>query len=374
MVTALHACTVRVRAADRRVVGAGFLVTPEQVATCAHVVRQALGLSKDAVPPAGAALLLDLPLLDGAPAITGQFEWWDAGADLAVLSIKAIPGTTTAPVVRTSALERHPFSAFGFPPGFDGGVYALGTVLGRRAEGQYHLQANDSHGFRIIGGFSGGPVWDNELGAVVGMVVSSVEGKGAEDLRSAFMVPIGRWVEARPEWSAFAPEVQTADDTVRAAEAKYLRDLAGEYLYLKFRGIEQAEKWQSLPLDQVFVDLKAVPESDTGSPEGGASALVAYRQLLEDARPEDRNALAEELLAEELQRGPGKHEKTAPVPVARALIEPGAVVVLGGPGSGKTTLVKRLARSFALGPAEARNRYPDLPWCFPVTVAAAVFF
>jgi HEAT repeat protein len=367
MVAALHACVVRVRATAGRVVGAGFLVTADRVATCAHVVRDALGLGRGEPVPPRSTLQLDLPLLDGTPKTVGEFEWWDPDADLAVLSLRPVPGA--APVVRTAGLENHPVTAFGFPAGFNDGMYAGATVLGRQGAGRYHLQAKEAHGFRVQGGFSGGPVWDDTLNAVVGMVVSSVEGAGADDLRSAFMVPLDRWVQARPEWGPVVPAVQTPEEAVRAAEAKYLRDLAGEYLYLKFRGIEQAEKWQSLPLDDVFIDLRAFPERDG---DGGADPAAARRRL--EATPAAlRGRVGEELLAEELQAPPDKADKAEPVPVASPLAGPGVLVVLGGPGSGKTTFVKRLARSFALGEAEARARYPDIPWCFPVAVAAAVF-
>jgi V8-like Glu-specific endopeptidase len=48
MTTSLNSAIVRVRAADGRVVGAGFLVGRRQVLTCAHVISQALGLPDDA--------------------------------------------------------------------------------------------------------------------------------------------------------------------------------------------------------------------------------------------------------------------------------------------------------------------------------------
>lgn len=69
MTTSLNSAIVRVRTADDRVVGAGFLVGRRQVLTCAHVIAQALGLPGDA-PEAEkpgfsekTRLLLDFPLV-----------------------------------------------------------------------------------------------------------------------------------------------------------------------------------------------------------------------------------------------------------------------------------------------------------------------
>jgi hypothetical protein len=44
MQESLEASLVRIRTADSRVVGAGFLVGEHHILTCAHVVSQALGL------------------------------------------------------------------------------------------------------------------------------------------------------------------------------------------------------------------------------------------------------------------------------------------------------------------------------------------
>jgi tetratricopeptide (TPR) repeat protein len=91
------------------------------------------------------------------------------------------------------------------------------------------------------------------------------------------------------------------------------------------------------------------------------------------AAPGERERLERHLTdldAETLLKAKGQGE---PVPIDRALSRAGGVVLLGGPGSGKTTLVKRLTRSFALGPEAAKERFPGLPWCFPIAVSAAQF-
>jgi hypothetical protein len=51
MATVLEAAIVRVHGAQGQIVGGGFLVEPDKVVTCAHVVMRALGLADDEPPP-----------------------------------------------------------------------------------------------------------------------------------------------------------------------------------------------------------------------------------------------------------------------------------------------------------------------------------
>ena len=44
------------------------------------------------------------------------------------------------------------------------------------------------------------------------------------------------------------------------AEELYLKQLADKFYYADFKGIEQQSRFVSLPLDDIFVDLKAIPE------------------------------------------------------------------------------------------------------------------
>jgi HEAT repeat protein len=157
------------------------------------------------------------------------------------------------------------------------------------------------------------------------------------------------------------PELRAA--ALDFAEWLYLKRTADKYFYADFKGIQES-KFVPLPLDDIFVDLKAVPE------ERESSRRDKERELREALDNADGSRRAELLAA--LEETDSKHElldggDRAQTP-GQMLKNPGPVVLLGGPGSGKTTLVKRLARSCALGATQLRARFPDLSWCFPIVV------
>jgi predicted NACHT family NTPase len=167
-----------------------------------------------------------------------------------------------------------------------------------------------------------------------------------------------------------ATERDVSEGVQKLVEALYLKRVADKYLYADFKGIEQMEKLVPLKLDDVFVNLRVSSERSASERHEAEPELL---RRLAAADPDERERLERHLTdldAETLLKAKGQGE---PAPIDRALGKAGGVVLLGGPGSGKTTLVKRLARSFALGPEVAKERYPNLPWCFPIPVSAAQF-
>ncbi|MCI5190775.1 MAG: hypothetical protein D3905_13505, partial [Candidatus Electrothrix sp. AS4_5] len=60
----------------RRPVGAGFLVTPQHIITCAHVVNDALGRNKYAAEPPADEIFLDFPLLNNRPLLRAKILHW----------------------------------------------------------------------------------------------------------------------------------------------------------------------------------------------------------------------------------------------------------------------------------------------------------
>ncbi|SDO81872.1 AAA ATPase domain-containing protein [Streptomyces sp. cf386] len=221
----LDAAVLRVRDGRGDPVGVAFLVSDTLALTCAHVVHAALGTTGEAAPPASARIQVDLPLVPapqrdgGAPATTAGVEHWvpprapDGGssvssarddadvvgpADVAVLRLEApLPGAGPVQLVDADELWGHPVRAFGLPAGRPGGVWHAGVLRGRQADGwvQADLVGN---GYPVSRGFSGGPVWDDRLSGVVGMVAVAESGQPPV----SYLIPTGGLLAARPELRA----------------------------------------------------------------------------------------------------------------------------------------------------------------------------
>ena len=153
------------------------------------------------------------------------------------------------------------------------------------------------------------------------------------------------------------------------SEAIYMKNVADSYMYADFKGIEQVEKFISLKLDEIFVNLKVAHESTDDDKQQREEDL---RRQLANSEAIHRDYLEQKLAELDVNRiAAGR--SGAELTIDHVLAKSGCAVMLGGPGSGKTTLVKRLARSFALGPEIAKERYPDLAWGLPVIVPVAQF-
>lgn len=127
---------------------------------------------------------------------------------------------------------------------------------------------------------------------------------------------------------------------------EYCARIAREYMYAEFRGIAQMTTIVSMPLDEVFVPLSAAPEQVTREASAEEQELIEQLERAEDA---GERAEVEKRLSEMGARGflRGAGERAAPM--TEVVQRDRKVVVLGDPGSGKTTLVKWLARTCALG-------------------------
>ncbi|WP_326809975.1 trypsin-like peptidase domain-containing protein [Streptomyces scopuliridis] len=204
---ALAAAVVRVKGPGGELAGAGFLVAPELVLTCAHVVNDALDRPREDEVAAGTEVFVDLPFAEGGSA--AEVERWvpvrsDQTGDIAVLRLRAaIPGTRPLNMADTERVWGHDVRVPGFPRRSPGGVWHYGRLRGGTAEGWVQLSQADPHGVPVEEGFSGSPVWDEQLRAVAGMVVVIQPG----GVRQSFLIPTRTLVAELPE---LAPVVRPA--------------------------------------------------------------------------------------------------------------------------------------------------------------------
>ncbi|MGW2926078.1 nSTAND1 domain-containing NTPase [Streptomyces fungicidicus] len=203
--TILAAGTVRLRDGHGDSAGTGFLVGDGLVLTCAHVVCDALGKPRDTEVLAGARVALDLPLLAG-PGVPGydieaEVAHWvpireDRGGDVAVLRLLApAPGARPLPTSLSRRLWEHGSRIVGFTGASDRPVWQRGSLLGPAGKGWVQLSRADGQTVRVTGGFSGSPVWDNALGAVVGMIVAA---EPVRDDQQAYMLHLGALADEIP--------------------------------------------------------------------------------------------------------------------------------------------------------------------------------
>ncbi|HET6447707.1 MAG TPA: serine protease [Conexibacter sp.] len=179
---------VRLRHADGQIVGAGLHVGGGRIVTCAHVVRLAAGRGASV----GAAVKFDLPLDDHQLRTAHLREISarsDGGADdVAVLQADEPATLPTAPRLRTAPWRGQRVRALGFPTGHDEGVWAHGRIDAPRSDGAIQWEG-DASGAKVRPGFSGTPAWNEETGALAGIVTGYDSAPGSF---VAFVIPLER--------------------------------------------------------------------------------------------------------------------------------------------------------------------------------------
>ncbi|MFC9464023.1 trypsin-like serine peptidase [Streptomyces coelicoflavus] len=165
---------VRIRGADGEIAGAGILLTPDQVLTCAHVVDRAadrltaefVGAADHSVPAVRArvdrtAYVPETRDADGDPS-----------GDVALLRLeRPRPVEETVRLHRLSAPGRE-VRMYGFPYAHNGGIWFRSTVVGGCGrDGQVQLSPVNP-GELASPGCSGAGVADSRTGEVIGMVLS----------------------------------------------------------------------------------------------------------------------------------------------------------------------------------------------------------
>ncbi|MGY3678274.1 nSTAND1 domain-containing NTPase [Streptomyces sp. TE33382] len=213
---ALISSVVRVKGPDGTVGGAGFLVAPDLVLTCAHVVSDALDQRREATVETGSIVTVDVPLAGNADGIDGddhtaEVQRWipirpDQSGDIAVLRLRnRISGARPLPMADPQGgVWDHDARTVGFTDDNVDGIWQSGRFRGPTRQGWIQLSRADGEAVHVKGGFSGSPVWDNKLGAAVGMMVAA---QPVREAQQAFVLRMRTLLKEVPE---LAPLVRPA--------------------------------------------------------------------------------------------------------------------------------------------------------------------
>ncbi|MCW5316503.1 hypothetical protein GTQ43_22595 [Nostoc sp. KVJ3] len=197
MVAPLESSIVRIYSNSNKgkVIGAGFLVSQKYIITCAHVVADALGLTRTTAQMPDAEITLDFPLVAPKQLLKAKVVFWLPVnpsvelEDIAGLELALSPPNQAliAPLITSDEWAGHPFRVFGFPAGQPDGVWANGVLRGRTGKSWVQLEDEKQTGYALKPGFSGAPIWDGELQGVVGIAVAADINQ--PDAKVGFMIP-----------------------------------------------------------------------------------------------------------------------------------------------------------------------------------------
>ncbi len=191
---------VRILDVRGRVVGAGFAVSQKHVVTCTFIVAAGWEVSEDLQTPLASPVLLETALESGKTLTARVTHWQPANEEVfAILELEQpLDHLQPAHLMAADEFWGHHFRAFGFPHGYNDGVWIRGELQGMlQSSGWVQFDTSGSTVFsKGARGFGGTAVWDEQLAGVVGMIVAA-EASG----NTGFLLPISKIAAAWPEFS-----------------------------------------------------------------------------------------------------------------------------------------------------------------------------
>ncbi len=343
MPQSLKTSVFRVLDGENNIFGTGFLVSNNLAVTCAHVIQ-------DAGSNPGDEIRIEF-FSDGSHQMAKVLTagWANpTGDDVAFLELDTMP-KGAQPVVLGSAQYRqgHDYLALGFPdfPPYQarwpqakiGGVVPVGE------ERQSLLQLK---GDEIKKGLSGAPVLDQNTDRVVGMVT---EYKDDEYVRFAYATTADTLKELKPKlelWpDTYGPKelftyldfLISSNDTLRLPDG---HEVELERIYVSLRADEMNAVERQAEHDLYLEDVESIQALASANNADKYTIFGAMRKAVA------RRPRMQMLEARNWERLFGERDRRNRS-LAEVIQEHQYTVILGDPGSGKTTLCHWLALQMA---------------------------
>lgn len=210
---------VRIRRADGKIAGAGILLSPDRVLTCAHVVedRHARFTAEFVGAAPGLAVPSVAAWVDGDAYVPNTRDAdGDPSGDVALLRLEyPRPLAETTLLYRLSAPNRA-VQMYGFPYDHNGGIWFRASIVGGCGrDGQVQLSPT-SPGELASPGCSGSGVMDTLTGKVIGMVLSGIADQHGNLF--SFMSPAETIVRHLPQVRRWTRGRTAVDDRLRTTQ------------------------------------------------------------------------------------------------------------------------------------------------------------
>lgn len=172
---------------NHKILGMGLFYL-HYIFTCHHIFTN--GISSGI--PIKEGYIVKFPLIANSNNLGAKVIYSSAEEDLVILEVNEKSVNDHSIIKQNTDLWGHKFRAFGFPNGYNSGIWSSGEILGAQSLGWYQLETTKVTGHQIAKGFSGSPVWDETIEAFVGIIVAADNDKNT---RVGFMIPCQKYFD-----------------------------------------------------------------------------------------------------------------------------------------------------------------------------------
>ena len=167
---------IRLSSSDSAPSGSGLYICDNLILSCYHVISDTLDENLHQEKDIWIDFPMILPEEHHLP-FKMKIIAYDESEDIALLqpieNIELPKNARPTKLVSYSYLNRHNFIAWGFNYVHPEGIQSEGVILGSNAKGWYQTERINQVGYAIVPGFSGTPIWDNDIKGIVGIAIAN---------------------------------------------------------------------------------------------------------------------------------------------------------------------------------------------------------